>query len=1169
MNLGAFELGEPIGEGGMGSVWLGRHIEAGVDVAIKVMHPEVMNDPEYRQAFDTEIRSVASLRHPHIVTILDFGRVPEEVAKRAGETIDAGSPYLVMEYADGGSVEDYFGKIRWPDIRELLLVTLDALAHAHARDVIHRDLKPENILVGCGPDWDVKLTDFGLAHAADRFKDSGKVETAWGTPQYMAPEQLRGLWREYGPWTDLYGLGCMAYELVTGQFAFDGETVVELGQAHIEDPIPAVEPRFEVPRGTEAWIHQMLAKERANRFSHAADAAHALAQLPSLDDSQTFGVLFERQRQSPEETSGFGEATATQLVPDIETTNSFDVDDIDSPGRHQPQQKNWDAPAELPALPHGWQRRREGAISDELVGISLDLFGLRAIPLVDRDLERDRLWQQVHQIHDDGRARQCIVRGAAGTGKSQLVEWLCNRCRELGAARVMTAYHSPVSGPADGLVAMVERFLRCTKLDGDARRNHLADMLIGERLVADLELQTLLSLFDNRRRDGDSQSSGAHQSGRQQRYALLYQFLSAIARQRPLILWLDDVQWGWDALGFARYIQERQRSDPAPLLVVMTARTEALEERTTEGDTLREIAARPGATELDIPPLRRQDTEELVRHLLRLDEELTQHVLERSEGVPLFAVQLVEDWVSRGKLVMGDDGFELRADAAMAIPDDIYQLWDHRLQSVVQSTGEQSLAALEVAAALGQEIDSEEWRQALLKLQTKAPNGLVDRLIDEDLARRMEDGWKFAHGLLCESLERRAIESGRWAKWNEACAEAVSELYDADQLGVAERLAQYWRRADQPQRALQALGIAIDEAIERSDYDHAGELIDWREAMTADDALRWTLETDVDRARLAERRGDYRACAETAEAVASQARQAGHTDLAARASIWAGIGRRELGELDTAQSQLQAAHRHFAESRETEGHRQCLAKTLLELGRVEETGGDFEMARKYFRNGQQAYSKLHHSYGEALCLNGIGDVLRRSGDFEGAHRACLEALERFRSLENITGIADCLDDLAEASRLRGEFDDARQFANEALRLYQALDSRRQHMVRLNLAMIALAEGQFDDAADLLQQLVELFSDHGRVVPLMEATAGLVAADAGCGRWDDFADHLQVTQKISKEADVCTPGVTWALGIARDLADRAGRDDLAHQARSVAAVQSREIRHTFQLPGDSK
>ena len=1162
MNLGAFELGEPIGEGGMGSVWLGRHTDADIDVAIKVMHPEVMNDPDYRQAFDTEIRSVASLRHPHIVTILDFGRVPEQVAKRAGDTIDAGSPYLVMEYAEGGSVEDYFGQIQWPDLRELLIVTLDALAHAHARDVIHRDLKPENILVGCGPDWDVKLTDFGLAHAADRFQDSGKVETAWGTPQYMAPEQLRGLWREYGPWTDLYGLGCMAYELVTGRFAFDGQTVVELGQAHIEDPIPPVQPRFEVPDGTEAWIHKMLAKERANRFSHAADAAYALAQLPSLDDSQSFGVLFERQPEHTERTTNFGEATATQLLPDVQTTNSFDVDDIDS--ANEPEESNWSAPAELPPLPHDWKRRREAAISDQLVGISLDLFGLRAIPLVDRDVERDRLWQQVHRIHDDGRARQCIVSGAAGTGKSQLVEWLCHRCRELGAARVMTAYHSPVSGPADGLVPMVERFLRCTKLDGDARRSHLADMMIGERLVADLELQTLLSLFDNRRRDRDSQSGRAQQSGREQRYALLYQFLSAMAHQRPLILWLDDIQWGWDALGFARYIQEHQHSDPAPLLVVMTARTEALEERVKERDTLRELAARQDVTELEIPPLRPEDTETLVRHLLRLDEELTQHVLERSEGVPLFAVQLVEDWVSRGKLVMGGDGFELRPDAAIAIPDDIYQLWDDRLQGVVDATGAESLEALEMAAALGQEIDSAEWCRALSKASINEPTGLVDRLIDEDLARRMEEGWKFAHGLLCESLERRAIESGRWANWNEACAEAVSELYDSDQLGVAERLAQYWRRADQPQRALQALGLAIDEAIERSDYDHAGDLIDWREAMTADDALQWTLKTDVDRARIAERRGNYQECAETAEAVVSQARQAGHTDLAARASIWAGIGRRELGELDIAQSQLQAAHRHFANAQETDSHRQCLAKILLELGRIEEARGDFEMARKYFRNGQEAFSKLNNSYGEALCLNGIGDVLRRSGDMEGAHQACLQALERFRGLENITGIADCLDDLAEASRLRGDFDDARQFAEEALRLYQALDSRRQHIVRLNLAMIALAEHNYDEAAGLLERLVDVFSEHGQILPMMEATAGLVATDAGRRRWDDFTDHLRVIRETFDEADVCTPGVNWALGIARDLADRAGRDDLAGQARVVAAAQSREIRHKFQL-----
>ena len=1161
--IGEFELLSPLGEGGMGTVWHGRHGATGVDVAIKVTRSDVMDDPEFREAFEEEIRSVAALDHRNIVTILDFGTVERTAQGEAGDDVVAGSPYLVMEYASGGSVLDYFDELKWPDVRELLLVILDALAHAHARNVIHRDLKPENILVGCGPDWDVKLTDFGLAHAANRFDDSGKVETAWGTPQYMAPEQLRGLWREYGPWTDIYGLGCMAYELICNKWPFHAETVSAIGQAHIEDPIPALEPRFEVPDQTERWVRTMLAKDRANRFAHAADAAYALAQLPALDNAQRFGVLFNPPDEAPAtEIVGAGSQAATQVVPEIKTGHSTSTVRYRSGPPGAVGQGGAGAPAaiEAPPVPVSWRCSREGAISNELMGISLGLFGLRAIPLVDRDDERDWMWQMLRDVHQQGRARCFLVEGSAGTGKSQLVQWLGERARELGAARQLTAYHSPVLGPVDGLVPMMERFLRCARLKEDKRRHHLAKWLKAEGVAAEFDLGALLGLLKEQG-DGTEAASGNYMS-RAERFAIIYRYLSLVARRRPLVVWLDDVQWGLEAIGFAQYVERQQRSDPAPILIAMTARAEVLRERDDESGALEALFDMSDAERWTLQPLERTDIEDLVRNLLRLNEGLAQDLLQRSEGIPLFAVQLVEDWVARGKLQMGDDGFELRPGADATIPDDLHALWDERIEGFLDNQPDDVLGHLEIAAVLGQEVEHDEWKHAREEAELEEVAGLVDRLVDEDLAKAMDNGWRFAHGLLRESLERGAREAQRWAKWNACCARTLEELYRGDEANISERIAWYWIEADRPEKALEPLNTAIHAAIRRSDYEHAQNLIDWR-GVVSDDDQRWALANDVERARVAVSRGDYRRCAELSEKTRSQAASAGADDLAARAQLWAGVAHRFLGEFDRAEEALHHVRDYFAD-----GEPAQLAQSLLELGRVKEARGDFELARQHFDEARKIFTELGDRFGEARSYNALGDALRRSGRFKDAYEASQQALKRFREFENVSGIADCLNDLAELSRLQNNLETAEEFAREALRLYRAIGSTKEYFVRLNLGMILLQEAKFGDAEELFAYLVDAFEEVGQKAMKAKAGAGHLAARAGLADWDGWKESAQKLERELDDTGAVAPMVTRAMALATRLADEADKSDLADATRRLAQRQSNSIRYTLEAESET-
>jgi eukaryotic-like serine/threonine-protein kinase len=146
--LGPFDLLSPAGQGGMGEVWSAVHRTEGLAVAVKVVRPALAGDPELRELFRHEVRAAAALDHPNVVLLFDHGEVDDEAAQRSAGRIVAGSPYLVMEWASGGTLASRGPFAEWKDLERALLTILDALAHAHARGVVHRDLKLSNVLLG-------------------------------------------------------------------------------------------------------------------------------------------------------------------------------------------------------------------------------------------------------------------------------------------------------------------------------------------------------------------------------------------------------------------------------------------------------------------------------------------------------------------------------------------------------------------------------------------------------------------------------------------------------------------------------------------------------------------------------------------------------------------------------------------------------------------------------------------------------------------------------------------------------------------------------------------------------------------------------------------------------------------------------------------------------------
>jgi serine/threonine protein kinase len=797
-----------LGRGGMGEVWRCFDIDEEREVAIKAIRAEFLSDPGAARLFHSEVVAVARLNHPGIIPVYDLIRDPNSAT------------LLVMAYRDGPSLGSLTNaELTWSFIVEVLAQLLEALAYAHARGVLHLDIKPENVLVEQRESQlRATLLDFGIA----RVRRPGRGIERWferdaviGTVEYMAPEQCSGTFERLGPWSDLFSVGAMAYELCCGQRAFPGASQPTAMVRRLTDPPPRLHPNAEgVPPDFADLCATLLANEPRDR---PLNAAEALQLLRAVDPAASRVLLSCPIAQPTAEAVTARETSTTSATVPLDAMRS-----------------SFPAASELPPVPpfslpfasgHFLEITFSGEAEEAFTADpempsfgAYGLFGLRDLPVLGRTEERRAVWNAVKAVVLEQRPRLLLLEGPAGVGKSRLARDAMERAVELGICVPMQTSWSPDGSGDEGLRGLLENLLDTRGTPApqvQARLDFWLDRIPGEHHAFSREIELSLRPPRNAAPDADLPVRTA---------------IEAIARAttlRPVLLWLDDVQW---SRGEAETLLSALSAKDPPLAVCVIATVRA--EEIGDLDAYKALTQASFAERVRLDPLDLEATQRLVRGLLDVDEELCDFLSARAEGNPLFVTQLVRQLVIAEAVERRDGRYRLtRAFDLSSVPADIRAVWNRRVdQSGARERDLGALAlvrdrvSLEVAEEMGRtfamkgsghsswipppssgigapvsssQVSSGRGRVSAISFETSLARALSAGLL------RIEGGaYVWTHGLLREHL-LKSLHPETARELHAIAAAALAPLIDRED--VQEERALHLRRAGQAREACESM----------------------------------------------------------------------------------------------------------------------------------------------------------------------------------------------------------------------------------------------------------------------------------------------------------------------------------------------------------------------------
>lgn len=585
----------PIGTGATGVVWHAYDDVLDTDVAVKVVKSNLAMHRRFRARFAREVAIGARIVHPHVVPVHDSGYLP------------GGEPFVALGYAMGGSLADLL-KLRpaIADVLRLMDEVLDALSAIHGLLLVHQDLKPSNVLLYAGNDGTVHawVADLGVADALAELNRDRKVIS--GTPGYMAPEQLTGRTQDLGPWTDLYAVGLMLHETLTGERPHAGEGRQDLLEARLRPPPPIpTGPDSPVPVALSELVATLLDPEPRQRFDRAVDVRRALR------DAVRGSSFRERVRGVS------GNVTSSLSTAPVLVTGEYPLSVPTPTGRIPEGVPRWNRVAPDPIPPHpppeyGWEAPARS---------SLELFALREVPLVARERERQVLWDAAREVVALTAPRVVLVVGEAGSGKSRLVSSVATALDSGGwLEAVRLRYHSP-AGVDDGYRGAVRDLLVPWNDSREGMEARLARWIARDRQVIPTSVRdeaAILTRWCGYLSEGELPVTDAVG------LAYLYRHLDARGWRGGSCLVIEDAHHAradGDGLSIAEALLDKTIGE-RPVLVLVTLSAESL---ARDGGLRRKVEGlqERGARRIGLRRLNLTETRKVVQESLLLEPELS------------------------------------------------------------------------------------------------------------------------------------------------------------------------------------------------------------------------------------------------------------------------------------------------------------------------------------------------------------------------------------------------------------------------------------------------------------------------------------------------------------------------------------------------------------------
>ncbi len=1154
-----YKCRDHLGDGATGHVYLARDVELGADVAVKVVRRNLALHARFRARFAREVALLAQVVHPHVVPVHDHG------------TLEDGRPFVALAHADRGNLRDLLAQgVELQGLLLLLEQVCLALATLHARGLVHQDLKPANVLLystsaGTPEAW---IADLGVTDdISELAKDARRVG---GTPSYMAPEQLQGRPQEVGPWTDLYAIGIMLYEALSGKRPHKGDGRKELLKARLEAP-PMLEsrPGLFLPETLLELVKNLLDPEPRQRYDRAADVRRVLRQARhEFTRGEGGGVKCE------------GAVVATETHSTLPVAHEV-FEQSSRSGVGMSLRWNQVAPDAIPGVPPPAAGRGAKARA------SLPLFALRDIPLIARDRARHLLWQAAREVVITQSPRVVLVVGESGAGKSRLVDSVARPLEEGGFMEVCRLrYHDP-AGIDDGYIGAVRDLLapwNDTRLDLQGRLARWLARDRGTALTAVLQDAGTLARWCGYLLQGERRPNSALG------LTFLYQHLAARSWRGGSCLVLEDAQHAeaeGDGLAIAEALLEGAVGT-LPVLVLATLDSQSL----ANNDALRrrvEELQESGAVRIGVPRLTVDQTRQLMAESLLLEPALAEDLARLLEGAPLLAGILLREWAARGVLAPGPGMyFELAPSLTLedVFPANVDELYHRRLDSAVASCTDPKAAEHAMAAMA---IAGEAPPTSIIR-HVNATG--LDALLATGLVKEEGGLLRFEDGALARTARRLALGLPQAPEIHDQLAAAWQKLGERTGMAVDLPLGLHRLRAGKANDAIAPLNRAVRGMLDQGRARAAARAADL--AMAAADAagagaVRGSAEHRQEARRL-------KALALLEADLPDAAR-----DLAIEALGLKGglpLGEAHLssvlaqaclaqGDVSRARLLLEEARRVFHRYQDSDGLADVAYAQALLCTQLNDTAG----AERAYRDVLSFRPKEHRQ--AVLAMGGLASLFlllgrtddaqpvvedlswaaRASGDTRNVAQAhyttgmlLLEQRELERAQESFQtarGIAatsgdyrmqlNCLNNLGEVCRFQDRAADARTLYSRYTRMarlrgYEVL----QAVGHLNMALLDLGAREFSDADREASAAAEALATQPRhwiwvYVGLVRAACAAVRGDQrAASQWWNLSTERGLT-------DLRSPDLWIPLMLLNSEAHTQGWTELERNARAALLV----------------